>query len=1177
MKGAEEKKQNVIPDQIALPSKRDLQKDIEKPGEIYENLNKTSTERVTVHYENSNGFMPIVVLDHRRKNVVTKPKETQKKSESVLENDPVYSLEARMFLNLPLSGANRRNFDSGDRRSDLELLKVDSNTPAIANYQEFYENVQSVINQNQDPADIGKKKVSRARGKFGNKQMQNVDISDSGGSYNRHFPANSYNSNQFKSNYDTEKVNSNHHQQDMSVYNFQRNVASKEKPVPRTHTRLTSGIEKKSKSEVHKLHAEEWNNKNHLTDVEDDEPSNYSLEQQTQRSTISSVSGDSISNIPNSSPNIYVQENFNMGTSRHYERSEDSQGISDEDYVDVTEKPRRIHKSRRRPQTAELSRKLPKEHRYSQDSDDRKRQNLSRAKQRHRQRNKNHYDDDGRYQMDESHEEKLESSESDTNMDTNSWSQVGSNLEVSHSNGYQVDQIEKPKLLVPVNLVPFTQFDHQNALGSSQGFDVNNAMIQNLGGGMIISTAPPFSSTPQSMLKNGPSSKVPDIIMGQSSMQNPVSVLLPQSPTPRSASTTTPRSIFASASTIAPTYQQIALNHLPANILLPQQSLQTVSNLIPNSDIQIQPHGIQGQNIVSLQNIPIVSSTTPISQKLSTDGHYLATASLAVGDAQKSNQKTIYQTQMVPALLHTGVINLNHQNQDSFVVARPKDNAQIQKATNDAFLSSMKDLQMQIQRNQLNSYQGTSNQGANLDSIGSASNNINTMNSFAGIPISIIRTQLPVMGSKNVEIINPHIKPSPIDFTILNPVTPVNQYAAMYTTPVPVISTGFMTSRPVAATAGDNVHLSNYVDSLTEYGAKSPPSSLFNFVPDDSLKAQSNKNSRGSSKSNLKSEIAKYAEEMVRESFKTMYNSQKLNNDRRVPGNISLVDSSELAKLRNELLRLKPTGSDSKSPKDVLEAHQTENKIRTSNSRPSKNHSQKPAFSMEQIEHILKDDMNFYTDYYGKQEFEDGKNYKINDYLTPPKPNSFLSKSPFHDKPVKKRPGQRPPGHSRSRPRKPGGWNSKPHGLETAASNNYEFGFDPPRFRNRPHFDYEYHDYRPGRHSKYRQKNRAFNNFSTYSSSLMENEQKALGKDLYDINNPRFHNLLGYLMKNKRLPNGIPQNYLSSRDNDNFVKILEVEKQRIDNQFYNDALQGLQKKYDESRLVHNTSQDNPKF
>lgn len=1191
VKGTEEKKQNVIPDQIALPSsKREIEK-LPHADEIY-NLNETSSKRVTVHYENSNGFMPIVVLDHRRENIITKSKDTnQKKSESVLENDPVYSMEARMFLNLPQSGANRRNFESGDRRSDLELLKVDSNTPAIANYQEFYENVQSVINQNQDPADIGKKKNSRIRGKYRNKLVQNKDNEDM---YNRHFPLNSYNSNQFKSNYDTEKVNSNHHnhqQHDMSGYNLQRNVASKEKTVARTNfnTRLSSVMEKKSKSEVvQKLHTDnndnEWKNKNPLTNVDDD----YSLEFKhgSQRSTISpqDISANP-SDLSNSPSNIYVQDGGydNTGTSRHYERSEDSQGSSDEslDYVDVTEKPRRVHKSRRRPQTAELSRKLPKEHRYTQENDDRKRQNLARAKQRHRQRNKqNHWDDEGRYQyQDESHEEKLDNSEADnTNQNTNSWNQVGSsNVEVAQSNGYQVNQIEKPKLLVPVNvnLVPFTQFDHQNALGTSQGFDINNAMIQNLGSGMsIVSTASPFVSTSQTLIPKTiqNSRQVPDIIVGQSSMQNPVSVLLPQgqSPTARSASSTTPRSIFASASTIAPTYQ---LNHLPTNhILLPQPSLQTVSNIIQeNSDIQIQPHGIHGQNLVPLQNIPIVSSTTPMSQKFSTEGQYLATASLAVGnDHHNSNQKTIFQ---LPAILHTGVINLNNQNQqksqDSFVVARPRDNAQIQKATNDAFLSSMKDLQMQIQRNQLsNNYQG-------VDSIGSSSNNINT---FAGIPVSIIRTQLPVMGSKNVEIINPNIKPSPVDLTIFNPVTPVNQFTAMYTTPVPVISTSsFINSRPAPT---ENVHLSNYVDSLTEYGAKTPPSSVFNFLPiEDNIKsASSHKNSRGSTKANLKSEIAKYAEEMVRESFKTMYNSQKLNNDRRLPGNISIVDSSELAKLRNELLRLKPTSTDSKSSKDVLEAHQTENKFRTSNSRPSKTNSQKPAFSLEQIEHILKDDMN--SDYYGKQEFDDGFNFRINDYLTPPKPNSFLSKSPFHDKPVKKRPpGPRPTGYSRSRHRKPGGY--KPHGLETAASNNFEFGFDAPRFRNRPHFEHDYHEFRPGRHghSKYRQKNRAFNNnYSTFSSSGLDNEKKSLNKDLYEINNPKFHNLLGLLMKNKRLPNGIPQNHLNNRDNDNFVKILEVEKQRLENQFYNDALQGLQKKLDESKLgQQNISQMNPKF
>lgn len=1161
VKGIEEQKQNVIPNQIALPSKREIEK-LLYDNQTY-NLNQTTAKRVTVHYENSNGFMPIIVLDNHAENHKITPEENPKENESVLENNPAYSMEARMFLNLPKLGPNRKPAEFSNRRNDLELMKVDSNTPEVATYQEFYGNVQSLNDKNHDSLGMEKKRDSRSRSRHRTKQVESEknyeNHRDSANLQNHNFPSSPYSGNHLKSNFGVEN-NYPSNQQDASGYNLHRSVASKVKLV--TGTRLPSENEKKSKNyfQLHTNHNNEWRTTKPIIDVDDDEADDYSLgSKHGSQKHVSPSMSQQISSNPSALSNFpsrtYVQEEgASDNTSRHYERSEDSQGSSDEslDYMDISEKPRKVHKSRRRPQTLELSRKLPKEHQYLHESDDKKRHNLVKAKQRHRQRNKpNHMDDEF---QDESHEDKLNNSElnnSDNmnqNSNTNSWNPLGSTInDNTGSNRYHVNQIEKPKLLVPVNLVPFTHLDQQNA------------MIQNLGAGMsIISTAAPYASTSQNLISKNrqTSNQVPDIIVGLSSMQNPVSVLLPhdQTPTARSASSSTPRSIFASASTLAPTHQQIALNHLPINhILVPQPSLQSTSNILQeNSAIQIHPHGIQGQNIVSLQNIPIISSTTPISSKFSTDAQYLATANIAVGnDAQKSNQKAIFQTQMLPVILNSGLSN-QQKSQDSFVVARPKDGDQIQKATNDAFLSSMKDLQMQIQRNQLsNSYQ-------NADSVGSASNNIN---SFAELPFSIMRTQMPVLGSKNIEIINSNgFKPNLLDFAILNPVTPINQFTAMYTTPVPVVSTTrYVNNRP--SISSDSINLSNYVGSLTEYGAKTPSSNSYNFASaEDNIKSPSQKSSRTTNKANLKSEIAKYAEEVVRQSFKSIYDSQKLNNDHRVPENISIVDSSELAKLRNELLRLRPTGSVSKSPNDVLEAHQTEHKFRTSNSRPTKNNSQKPAFSLEQIEHILKDVTS--PDYYSKLESNDGYNFKINDYLTPPKLNSF------HDKPKK-----RPPGYSRSRPRKPSGPYSKMHGLETASSNNYEFGFDSPRFRNVPHFDHDYHETRSGRHgrSKYRKKNRAFNSYSTFSPSMKETERKVLGKDFYDINNPKFHNFLGLLMKNNRLPNGIPQPYSSNKDDEHFVKILEIEKQRLENKFYDDALQGLQKKLDESRLVQKST------
>ena len=1293
--GIEDKKQYVIHDQMTLASKREAEKIRHAVADdvISNNVSSTvairSAERVPIHYQNSNGFVPIILSDGRNEDQQVRNYSMSsgklsndseiKKSESLFENDPVYSTEARIFLNLPRSGANRRSYDSGDRRSDFELLKVDNDTPKVANYQEFYDNVQSVMNKSRDPADVNKKKSQKSRSKEEAKRIQSHmdtydtdSIRNNGNSYNHHYPLNSYSNNQFKSDYDPEKVNSNHYEQDISGYNLQRNVASKEKlTLPRTnYNEMQSSVsEKKSlKNEGISKSMNTIKSNRNMKPFKNVEPTDYKIDMKFEIQSVRSTATPSLlqANLYNSSDssnsqsaNVYVQDsNFEMqGTSRHYDRSEDSQGFSDEslDYTEITEKPRRLHKSRRRPINSELSRKLPKEHRgsgYSQGNDDRTRHNLSKSRQRHRQRNKYHsWDEEGRYQFeDENNQNKQFENSGSESINANSqtintessdaWNQVTPNLEVSHSNGYEVDQIEKPKLLFPVNvnLVPLTHFDHKTALGNSQGFDVTNAMIQNFGAGLsIISTAAPFGNTPPHNLgqKNEQniqnSEQASDIIVGQNTFQNPVSVFLPHgqnlqtgrtqyiqstvtplftvtqsgNPNPHNTvpSTVTSRPLYGSASTVIPNFQQI---------LLPQPTLQTLTNMLQgnaNANVQIHSHGLQGQNVLQFQNIPSVSTTSnPVTQRHSSyggDGHYLATASLTVeNEAQKANndqQKTFYQT--VPGIVpvNLAALNFNNQNQqvqqnsqNSFFVTRPRDNDQILKATNDAFLNSMKDLQMQIQRNQL------SNSGYQaVDNIRSSSNNnANTVNAIAGIPVNIFKSQLPAVGTKNVEIVNPNMKPSPVDFTIFNPVTPINslnQYTAMYTTPIPVLSTtSFVTSRPlpVSANAG-TVHLNNYVDTLTEFGTKPPSTHVYNpinFVPNDDLvKSQSVlnsklpqneilpqnlnlvpllpggnffKNSHGAQanlahKPKLHSDLENYAEEMLKESLKTMYSSHKWNNDHRIPENISIADTSEFAKLRNELLRLKTSSLDTKMPKDILEAHPTENKVRTLSSRPADSDTNKPYFSMEQIEQILKDNSNLHA-----SEFETGGNrFRINDYLTPPKQHSFISKSPFHEKSVKKRPG---PGPSRfSRPHsKKGAFSSKTPGLEASASNNFDFSFDSSQFRKNPYFERDIVDFRPGRHGnhhgRYRKKNSASDSYSTFTASLPDFEQRISSKEFYDVNTPRFHNLLGLLMKNKRLPPGSPQS--TSNNKDKFAQILEAEKQRSEYQFYNDALQGFQKK-----------------
>lgn len=317
------------------------------------------------------------------------------------------------------------------------------------------------------------------------------------------------------------------------------------------------------------------------------------------------------------------------------------------------------------------------------------------------------------------------------------------------------------------------------------------------------------------------------------------------------------------------------------------------------------------------------------------------------------------------------------------------------------------------------------------------------------------------------------------------------------------------------------------------------------------------------SKPKLSSDLEKYADEMFKESLRTIYNSHKWNNDPRSPGNISLVDNSDLAKLRNELLRIKNNIRDSKIPKDVLEAHHTENKIRTARPDSSieqnfKNH--KPHSKGQHHHHL----------HHHHHSHHQRHKPEISDFLTPPKLHSFISKSQFHEKSPKKRPVQsHGQGHgprsnfnhenSRLRPRQ-GVVSTKSKGLEPQASTNLDYRYSIRQHQNQP-------DYQSGQP----------NTYPTFTTSLPENDQfrssaeyRSLERDFYDINHQRTHNLMGLLMKNKQLPPGTEGNYYNDRQA--IDKIFDDENQRMQSQAYEDALKSFNKKSDRQvgSITHTT-------
>ncbi|XP_028050927.2 uncharacterized protein LOC105833882 [Monomorium pharaonis] len=1186
-----------------------------------------SSMGATVHYENSNGFVPMIRSASSSVSSQTKKHQQQRFEESnatnavsaqdnlderarKLEEDLAYSSEARIFLSLPGSLTNRRSFDFQDgKQNEFELLKVNNDTPAVANYQEFYENVHSTVSTK---TDSGSRKPSLRRLKserekrledqtrnygWQSQQNNNEDIYAQFYSYNGAQDAK-------KTIYGQEKVADNYQQQNTANYNGLSAAKQNAAAIP-SSSRTNYEANELAHSGTHGNAAESPKARHRfMKPVVVAEPSNHKVDVKfsSQLQNSESDNGDkTLTNLKSSSSDVlnhYDPYNSN-NRQRSYHRTEDSRDFSEEngDYSDYIDQSRlRVQKNRRRP---DYSKKLPKEHRgtLNESAEESKyTYNSARLKSQRAKVKANPWLNDPNVNH---HDESVEDIRHDSirsgnlktktvqhgSKNTNKWNQISPNLEISHSNGIELDQLEKPKYVV--NFVPVGNFDHATALGGSQGFDMSNAMLQNVATVAPIgafSTTTPLLNTPQSVLaqnfaisKNLVSTPVPDIIIGQHTLQNPVQTVLFSQPNGQNKiadtlratyvpSTMTP--VFAFTPGLTPALQSVSVqgNVTPRTTfaVVPQPTIQTYPSFIQTplqaTQVQVNTHGLHGQNMINHNNLQV--------QSLSTVPTLLSTQTMPEGRANLADslgKKNVYPTSggnfLATASLSVGQnaqLSPNQQNlQQLSKGGRPFSNS------------------VALQT---------------VDSATSHSNNLNTLGVTSG------NAHLPNVGTKTVEIVNPNLK--------LNSLT--NTYQTMYpvvTTPVPIFST--IASAPQTA-----VNLQNYVNSLTESGSKikqvdlrpsqNQGQSVFNpinFVPNvDIIKNQNALNNKlraneplqsdlnlvpampGGNffkpftsqtelmmKPKLASDLQKYAEEMFKESLKTMYNSHKWNNDRR-PGSIpNNFEASDLAKLKHELQKLTNSLTESKY-KDIVEAQSEEN-VHMTDAPKYSGGKKKLEPLLAAVEHLLRTrgsagPIHIYhgavksnrKPKLGDSNFAGSSNYDLYDnshldFLTPPRPNRFHSKVPFYDKPMKKRPGLRYKNGPKKLVRVPANSPLRSGGLETSAS-NVEIFLDGthPRYRKPPrNFDFENYD-----ESRQRSSYESYPTFSTATPEVLGKIFREVKNNKnYDINHPRMHNLLGLLMKNKQLPSRGAQNF---RNNDQLRQFLnERDRRRLQQEFYAEA------------------------
>ncbi|KAL2731914.1 hypothetical protein V1478_004602 [Vespula squamosa] len=1414
---------NVVPqdetiyDQIATASEniRTIVKTVPPPRDT------------SIHYENSNGFIPMTPatitskyqrriefiptttfdpinpLDDQQENSTTSALLTRDINGNLLRNieklesDLVESPEARIFLDLPHSGTNRRSFEFQDDQNTFELLKVHNDTPAVANYNDFYENIEdfgNVDNTNEDEnlSLINENKNDRRKGigsyatSYGTVNEQSAKTENIYGRYHSYDAA----KDEKRTSQMPEKVTSNYHQRNTVNYNGHGQSTTRQKITE------TSAASSRTTYEDNESNKNPGNNYDSLASSSNlsknrhkftkpvvvVEPSRYQIELNFDKQSSNSESTPSTENhfkhsdsIAAESSNVYNRYH-QEARGRSYNREDSNDDSNDSmDYMDYTEKPTRVHKSKRRPYSVETSRRLPKEHRTviedSMESENYRKRPSSTRLRSHRQRSQSTtWTNDNKHRNeDDSTEEKvheprmhvsssqIKQQKSQQHLKTrpnSGWSQLGPNVEISHSNGIEISPIEKSNLVIPVGLMSIANFDHATALGNSQGFDVSNVLYQNLvtptpigtvstattpllgshqsnvGQNVVATSNVPRTLTNLPNIQNvGISTPIPDIIVGQNSYQNPThTVLVPQANIPNKISTnsntqyvsSTITPVFALTTRLTPTLQNLRVQNIPNNVtprpgfvtttpssnlqqitvnqmqqgishlIVPQPTVQTLSNLLQaptqantEYNIQVNPHGLQGQNVIShgsfqIPNYPIHTATTPSPQfqpvtrvnLITTDaqnkktfipasgGNILASASFTVGqssqvqspndnnyapqtnfrpifqdnpyrvikdDNNMPKTKTYLQTANLLPFYHPvppmDETSLNQQASQSvhnmnFVLPRLQEqNAQYQNV--------LHQLQLQLQQGQTL----RSNKFANYPYQTSDTASSQTINNINMVPVAQNNNyaQLPKIGTKNVEILNPNIKPSPIDTTIMHPL-PTLHYPII-TTPIPILST-----TPISL----NTLTPSYIDSLTDARANQQSSSMIdmktsqnqekpifnpiNFVPNtDVIKNQNVLNSKLQNhetlqqplnlvplipdgnffkpsfaaqselltKPKLTTDLEKYAEEMFKESLRTIYNSQKWNNDRKVQpsNNQTHVEPNDIVALKNELMKLKATlPTDTKQNKEILEAYQSENKIRTTEATKlmsSGNDKKKPDPLLATLEELLKAQSSAeptYANNHGHRHKHSRKRpYSTNmkhlrDFLTPPKPSSFHSTSHHHDKLSKKRPSSAPPRyshHSHShfdgpRHTNKNGLNLKSINPEASASNIDGVRVSRPGypdFRKIPSVD-DYPTFTTSTPNVDDLK-KFIKELKSYGSSNKSNE--------YDINHPRMHNLLALLMKNKQLPSSNKPNYF--RNSDQLRQFFEDEKRRLQEQFYNDTLRSyLEKNSDNvSRMMPRSS------
>lgn len=1294
----------------------------------------------TVHYENSNGFVPMVpsvspsyndpdsydssleINDSEQQenqsdesnatNAVSAQDSSDVRAKK-FEEDLAYSSEARIFLNHPGSLTNRRSFDFQDGRSnEFELLKINNDTPAIANYQEFYENVRSTVNTETDsePDTSSSKHSNEEREKKIENYAHNYDQQSQQTNDEDPYAQYSYKSVQDmkKINYEQERVTDNYHQQNTANYDGHGQNAATVLSSSRTNYQANELTHSGTYDNVAESSRTHYRSK----PVVVAEPNNYKTDINFGGQLLNSGLDTNLRNLKSSSSetssHYQVYDDNNRQRSNH--RTKDFKNLSDEstDYSEYVERPKvRVQKTRRRPPYPDPSRKLPKEHRGtmndSTEEDKHKYSSSKQKSQRFKVKANPWLNDPSTNHRDESDEDVRFGFKGNTETRgskvhngsrpkvINSWNQISPSLEVSHSNGIELNQMEKPKFLV--NFVPVANFDHATALGNSQGFDMSNAVLQNVATaspiGAFGTTAPVLSTSQPVLAQNlahlsknlvnlqnlAVSTPMPDIIVGQNTFHNPVHTVLlshsneqnkdtlrsylPSTMTPVFALTSslspalqnmrvqnvqnnnvTPRTTFAVSPT-STVVQQIPINQVHSDVqqlIVPQPTLQTFPSFLQTplqtTQIQVNPHGLQGQNLIHHGNLQIQSSpTTPTllsGQMMPESRHivesqnkkntysasgtnFIASASLAVGQNEQkqptnfnsyylhnqNTQQVVKPQEMVPTILHPSAtlngITVNTQqlipqqnlHNGNLNFHRPRDQTQqyIKLQSNSA--DAMQQLQAQLNKQLIKNHRLGGITLQTVDSTTSHSNNVNSVNTLEATSGN---AHLPNVGTKNVEIVNPNIKPSSIDTTYQT----IHYPAAVLTTPIPIFST-------MAPVNPQTVNLQNYVNSLTENGNKvkqlgalqnqeRPMFNPINFVPNvDIIKDQNALNNKlptnepiqqglnlvpvmpGGNffkpsfaaqselvvKPKLASDLQKYAEEMFKESLKTMYNSQKWNNDRKPQENgQNNYEASDLTKLRLEMQKLRAL-TESKY-KDILEAQQSMHNVRTTDAPKSSSDKKKPDPLLATLEHLLKtrprgpihiyhgpvkhkrkpEDSSFDFD-----EFKDSSH--VQEFLTPPKSKPLHSNSPFHDKP-KKRPGSLRFKSNPRRPARPSNLSLKSGGLETSSSDVHlyvdpdDFGFDS---RHQPSFD---------RHP-------AFTTAAPEIVGKILREIKSSSKN-YDINHPRMHNLLGLLMKNKQLPTRSAQNYF--RDKDQVRDFFDSEKRRLQQQFYSDALRDYMNRSD---------------